>query len=450
MAKKGRHIVDRVFAEGLRDAQMPVSNRIWTGLSAQLENQRLRRKVMLWRFTAAASVMLLIGMGTWLFFQSNQSLNTRDFMASGHRFGKAASLTDRCFDGQETLLATQPHIQRGRTLIAGIPALPLDIADAQRPIAKVNTVEPIVSSLLYPTDKIQAALAHARAGLLRARELSENVHRLPIVASNALQTRPVEFAADELPERTHLAMARSKGSSGPRIREFNFDALATVGEQEIRKPSRWEVGGAFAPDMTFESVTPYQSDNAASSSRILADDATKADTKRLSPVMAYSTGVRAGFVLNDRFTLRGAVMYTNRQTTTSAEIATYKTESYQSNLSLNYLEVPVSVKYNIIHNKHLDYFVSTGVSGNLFLSYQNYLSTADGSVAARKSSESGQAFKPSQANALISTGLQCRLGRAMSFNVEPGLRYGFAKNDYAFSKSRAVSMNLSSSLNYHF
>jgi hypothetical protein len=51
---------------------------------------------------------------------------------------------------------------------------------------------------------------------------------------------------------------------------------------------------------------------------------------------------------------------------------------------------------------------------------------------------------------LLSTGLRYRILDRLNLQVEPGMRYGVVTNEYAFSQSRPISLNLLTGLNYHF
>ncbi len=74
MAKDEKHIIDRLFAEGLEGAEMPVGNDLWKGIAAEMETDRLRKKAAVAWMTAAASLLLLLGLSTW-FFVSNSFRN---------------------------------------------------------------------------------------------------------------------------------------------------------------------------------------------------------------------------------------------------------------------------------------------------------------------------------------------------------------------------------------
>jgi opacity protein-like surface antigen len=167
--------------------------------------------------------------------------------------------------------------------------------------------------------------------------------------------------------------------------------------------------------------------------------------------MAYSTAVRASFELNDRWSLRSGLSYINRQSSTSAVVNSFgKVDAYQSTLNLSSMEIPLAVRFNVIANKHFDYYVTSGVSGTFLLHYDNTQVTSAGKIAARRSSDVNDAFKPSQGSLLLSTGLKYRIFDRLNLQVEPGIRYGLLTNEYAFSQSRPVSMNLLTGLNYHF
>ncbi|MFM2377141.1 MAG: hypothetical protein RLZZ165_2238, partial [Bacteroidota bacterium] len=76
MRRLGRNPVDRLFREGARNAEMPVSDKAWANIVSELEKDHLRGKLQGYRMFAAVAVVLIIGLGSWLLvLQSSNPLD---------------------------------------------------------------------------------------------------------------------------------------------------------------------------------------------------------------------------------------------------------------------------------------------------------------------------------------------------------------------------------------
>ncbi|HEX2901572.1 MAG TPA: outer membrane beta-barrel protein [Bacteroidia bacterium] len=458
MRKLGRHTVDRVFEEGLQGAEMPISNKVWAGISSELEKDQLRKKVFWYRSVAAASVLLLFGLSTWMFvFQTNDN---REWMAA-RKVESQVSLPSfaniECIEDTPSWIDNQQFVADNGIRAKVVRTVPTPFKNLTDPKAAAlvtsnNTVrngsqEFAMANTAIPVGVVPA-ITVASDGIERIRtEIQARIPSLlPTLASQ--EGRPLPH----FPSVNNGAVSELLAAIAPvkkKEREFSF--AMDEPEKKAASDSRWEVGAGFSPDMAFASTTPL-GQQGARSAQGLADVPTEAKTNRLSPVMAYAAVLRTSYELSDRWSLRAGVSCINRQTSTSAAINTFSKNAitYQSNLNLYTLEVPVSLKYNVIHSKNYDYYVTTGVSGNFFLHYDNYLQTSEGNIAGRRSSSSSEVLKPSQASLLVSTGLRYRLHDRLSLQLEPGLRYGVLRNEYAFSQRRPVSTSLLSGLSYHF
>jgi hypothetical protein len=444
MRKLGQNNIDRIFEEGLQDVEMRVSGNVWAGIHSELEKDQLRRKVFFYRSIAAASVALLIGLTTWMLaFQTKDAIG----VFTARAFTSRANLpTLAAIDCAPEELHPQPIYTKD---------LPFPILKS--PARYASKVAVVVTTKDKPID-VKNALGDLMESSKMGHELVPGLEevRMHLQARTPMLSNP--FAETGQLPLNSFALLKSDvaGESrkllkpdGKKDREFSFAALETE-DAAVKAPGRWEVGAGFAPDMAFASTTPLG--QGSRNSLGLADDPAQAKTNRLSPVMAYAAVVRASYELDDRFSIRAGLSCINRQTSTFASANTFgkNATTYQSNLNLYTLEVPVSLKYNVIHAKSYDYYVTTGVSGNFFLHYENYLQTSQGDIVGRRSSSATEVLKPSQASLLLSTGLRYRLHDRLSMQLEPGLRYGVMRNEYAFSQRRPLSTSLLSGLSYHF
>ncbi|MFN8394067.1 MAG: outer membrane beta-barrel protein [Bacteroidia bacterium] len=436
MRRLGRPIVDEIFERELGNAEMPVNGRVWSNLAREMEQDRLRRKVGFYRMVAAASILLLLGMGTWM-------------------------------------LATQMDLPRpdGNAVAQLRPIHPNLPAFANRRCESVEAGKSIFTSLAPFNSKRSSTgnkirqwmdshsiLAPAHGSPIGMPALDRLKTVIPAASPTKMESRQPKLTpqVDRRGIREQLPMVPPQNEGilslikkQDKEREFTY-SLAENEEEDETNIRGWELGAGFSPDMSFSSTTPVQ--RGAKSTQPLADDPTQANTNRLSPVVAYAAGLNASYNVNERISVRAGLQCMNRQSSTAAPKETFgKTgNTFQSNLDLVSLEVPVTVRYNVLHGDNYDYYVASGMSGNLFLHYDNYLQASDGSIVGHRSSGTADAFKPSQASVLLSTGLRYRLFKDLSLQVEPGMRYGIWSNEYAFSQTKPVSMSLMSGMTYRF
>lgn len=446
MRRLGRHIVDRVFEEGLSEAEMPVSGKVWANLASEMEKERLRRQVVAYKWLAAASVTLLIGFGTWMLILQS-SLTTSFQAAQAKLITRQVQLPSFAMsECRGNAFALTPSIHGtspwGKTnasdAFAGAMNGHLRV--------QVDELHPRMASGTLQREMVSEALLRARSGTERIRKSIPT--RLPSLLSGLTSDNAEQPWMKSTPKIVTPVPVEPRFTLGKeKEREYTF-WTDSEDEPKQRKAKRWELAAGFAPDMTLASTTPL--DQGARSSQLLADDPTQANTNVLSPVMAYAASMRTTMKLNDRWALRGGLSCLYRRSSATATAAAKNGETLKSNLDLYTMELPLSVKYNVIHDKNFEYFVASGVSGFFFLHYDNTLQASDGTIAARRSSDLTQVLKPSQASLLFSTGLNYRLFDRLSLQLEPGIRYGLLTNEYAFSQSRPLSMSLLSGLNYHF
>lgn len=435
MLDRNQNSIDQMFRQGLEEASMPVSNRAWSGISTELENDRLKKRLAFYQLAAGFALLMLLGLGLWSVLDRGSNAPSSNIFASARGFEQIESWghgPDYC-DPAGAPAKLNPNYQVAeRSQVQGSSETPSNSANnallaMERP--GLTDKMPVLAAAI---DKQKLNFDVLRA------ELSA---RVPVIANTPKQQRSKNF----------FSAAETPKSIIPAKKEKEFAYLLDDEDGKGKQEKHWDLGATLSPDVMFGSTTPTASYSTSRSSALLDNDPLSASSSANSPVTVFSTGMRAAYEFNDRFAVRAGVLYSNRQTVASSSLPSYgKQAVYQSNLSLHYLEVPVTMKYNLLHLKNFDYFVSGGVSGNMFLYYDNYLQNGNGEVNARKVSEKSESFKPSQANLLVSTGMQYRMFDRLSMAIEPGLRYGVKTNEYAFSQSKPLSLSLTSGVSYHF
>ena len=61
----GNNPVDQLFGSRLQEARVSAPESVWAGIASEMEGDRLRKRVFWARLGAAASIVLLLGVGTF-------------------------------------------------------------------------------------------------------------------------------------------------------------------------------------------------------------------------------------------------------------------------------------------------------------------------------------------------------------------------------------------------
>jgi len=438
------HSIDDLFANQLADNEAPVRETVWEGIAAEMENDRLRKKVIWARFTAAASILLLVGFGVWFWWGNGRMQTTAPQFAQGN----IITLPQVNAGGSS---ATQGLSKPGILFSGGRGS-----ALAQMPLRN-RTQQSDVQKQLRTMFVDQMGSNVPAEWTPPARGSKPTIRKA--VLFNGMVPRDARVfggeALEEMPRRTTTEDA--VGYEADVIEEvysaadFQFDN--TEKKEETTRSKRWALGGNFSPDYTLASQVPIQNStdiSARTGSRAFLDPAAAEQTPT-EMVTAYTTGLNLGYNVSERIGVQSGIFYQNRSSTTAGALdATGKIETLNSEFNLSMVEVPVLVKLDVIEKEKFSYYVSSGVSANLLWGYDNTLSNQEGQVAARLVSPEERKFDPAQGNLLLRTGVQYKVLDKLSLNLEPGLRYGIVSNRFAFAGDHPMQFSLNTGMNFHF
>lgn len=473
MDNRENNIVDRLFEDHLQDATIAPPEGLWDDIAADLENDRLRKKVVYWRMVAAGIALLFLMAGGLTMlrfgFTGPGQLTSENILSLPFSQGEASSASSESRTPLPSNLETekqaavndlQPSLNQARNrAVVPVSSLP-EKAKAFQLSSRTtenlrDALEKARKEQLQPVrEKAQAPVILASLKTAKANIATE--HPGYGMRSDLVEQVLVQNTAADPNEHTALPVKLKQKKVPRRLRKERpgFQLLADGGENQSRKTRKrkWAIGGSFSPDVAFATSTPVDNASLGTAAKVsLPDDPANATTKQSAPVATFTTGMRASIDLNDRLALQSGIQYTRRTTSASHEaVSRVAPGEFDNNFRLGYLEIPLSVRYKYVAMKKLDLFVASGVSGNFFVDYKQELETPEGRVAARNVSDESDVFNPSQANFLLSTGIQYRIKDQVSLNLEPGFRYGFLTSKYSFSRDDPVSLSLATGVNFHF
>lgn len=443
MGNNKDHIIDELFSQHLDQAEAPVRESVWEGIAAEMENDRLRKKVVWARFTAAASVLLLLGLGTWFLWGGDTFNATPARFTTENIISLPLEKDDPAASTRSGLAFSNVQSPAGGML----SQLPLRTSNSDNPLKRIQNmfIDQFGTESLR---EIQAARNNAASPALRKFEDFQGLTSRSVLFPAQLDLNPALLERIEMPEPTETQPTYN-------AEDFSFDFGKEEDEQSNGLNKRWALGGTFSPDYIFSGQVPVQNDqtlsNASIASREILDPAA-AEQASTEMISAYSTGFNIAYDISPRVGVQTGVLYQNRSSSSSNQSvnALGKTQTVSSEFSLDMVEVPVLVKLDVVEKDNFSCYVKSGVSANLLWGYDNTLSNQEGAVTARLSSPEDRVLSPAQGNVLLQTGIRYNFLDKLSMNFEPGLRYGILHNRFAFSGDHPMQISLSTGMSYHF
>ena len=431
------HNVDDIFARGLKNAAHKAPDGVWQGIADAMETDALHKKVLWARLTAAASLTLLIGFGAWYIFIGRPQapgVNMAQRIAAHHHDNtpavnqRAISVEADC--AEEVSKGILP-IQRFADHQVKSPGIHNRLAKRLLGTMRHRRIDHI-----HSVNDFRPSLVRQEIGY-------------PVMAFEPEQQGSILQLPQPTPLKVNELLAERYPSKSSHYKPDN--ALAEESEEDkVRRARAFTLGGTASPDFSFASQTPVSLAKVANSSKNALPENAVTAARRTTPSTALTTGVRMGYALSERFGLQTGVLYTRRSTDRDHAITqTGTAEAVETHFDLNSVEIPATLRYNIVDRPKFDYYVNSGFSATLFMNYKQSLITSSG-VSKQVLSDESSAGTPAQASVLASTGVQVQLSKHISMNVEPGLRYGLLVNEYSFTQRHPLSFNAFSGINYHF
>ena len=470
--------VEGSFRNAFQEAEMRPSSEVWAHIELAIEKEsgdKLKKRVVYYRWMAAASILLaisLVTVGYFTFVKDAASQNTivlntdrpqqtpeklknenaNDELAS-NEYNPSNLERNQNEVATEKLASTTGHVNGSETILKTHKELKSisPIRTGLSPVAKdKQTIAAGSTSVLIDQDEPQARQQIARA-------------KSPL---------PPLFV--QRPYRLHF----------PKTEPDQIDLLLAAIEMEEKeaKKKQSEAKETFwtSVAMAAGSYNPI-STSSSSNSPVYAMDATgslgNAQVVNLSNQVeasgySFSSGISVGGKISNRWILQGGVNYLTQNSNYSTNavlvdgannlkltsINTLNSEAfsgsfqasnpYQVSSTLKYFNVPIQAGYLII-NKAFGWQMQGGVSTDLFL--QNTLSAADAGL--EKISQRGGDESPYRTvnfSGLLGTEVSYRFGEHYRVAVNPGLRYplqSIYKNDLGVN---AAPITFDVGLKFHY
>lgn len=220
------------------------------------------------------------------------------------------------------------------------------------------------------------------------------------------------------------------------------------------KTSKFSIGIAVSPEMGYRSFNPTskgkKNDFLMNVSKPMLDSLE-------SPKFCYSFGIYSTYQLSKRFSLELGVYYANKGykiDDVTFTTANYPEEAGKGSIFYNYryIDVPLNMNFYII-NRKFKFFVSTGITANIFINKTSIIKTDDFDA-----SVINERYNPTRGNTAPfnisfngSLGLEYELSHHFTLRLQPHYqRFLTAIQESEFATLKLYNYGIRLGASYHF
>lgn len=383
----------------LNDAEVPAPENLWDSISQQLDTQGQQQdaedaqvakkphRVALLPWAAAASVVLIAGVGMWWQLRSN----TPDI----------------------AMLEPSPHpitLTDNKAVVADASAVNTKVSAANSHISTTSS-----NAMLAYKDNTLAPTASNKEEVMALTMAEQEVQNEPIAAGSATTdeaSTPTTTASTSTPTTT---TQKSQGSARTMAARTTYTQPRT---QHQASNTRWQVGVGTAGNMNrYKSSGPIYVNSLSAVNTEYADNEMfrvspyEQDTKDVTHHdMPISIGFTASYSVTPRIALASGLVYT--LATSSFQHGASMPKETQT---LHYVGIPLNLSYTVWGNSWLRTYIMAGAQADM-----NVKATlkADGH---KSNIDNDRA----QFSVTGGAGVQLNVAQQLGVYVEPGVRYYF-------------------------
>ena len=202
-------------------------------------------------------------------------------------------------------------------------------------------------------------------------------------------------------------------------------------EPALARTEKWTVGAFFSPDYAFRTI----STDSSGISQTILDGRNEREVAKFG----YTTGFRLTRQLGRRLRIESGVLFSNKGEKTKPMENTGFSDSINQAFFPNlddladevtityyyyYLDIPIKVNYYLPISGNIDFFVSGGLSANLFLQHGTTTrSEKDGEVTRSRTPTTFDIFQPVNVSVNLGFGATYWLNDLVTIRAEPEFRH---------------------------
>lgn len=391
MKKESDELTD-LFRFRLGESEMKVREGFWENLEMNVPVVISRRRQLIFRLTAAASVLLVLA-------------------------GASAALWYFSPNDEIASAFTQVAVTSGTS-----GQLNADIVHQEFPVVQNSPVSPVPSSL-KPVAEIENHPLEEPFSISFSMSFS---------FSSSASSTPDRYDTNSA-NYNRASSLSAQSDNDQRQTAFPSDDRSSQSPQA--KQRKWSVGvhasaGLLNDHIHTRDMKPFVSN----------DMTTGFTSGTISHKLPFSAGISVRRELSDRWGIESGLTYSqlNSDLTASGEDV-----YYNQNQTLHYIGIPVKADYSLYRNNRMTLYASSGgmiekcVSGKVETGYYENN---------RKTKSSGRSNKADQLQISLTAaiGLQYRISDRLSLYAEPGLSYHFDDGSSVASirKEKPLNINL--------
>ena len=426
----------------LDGARVGVPDDLWAAIEGKLDEQGIgsgapvekprRRVVAMWRWAAAASVVVAVGMGLWWQTRDGgDGMGGMDVVASGGN-SSAASGASSAASG------SAPSAASGVSPVASAAAA--DMARQADGGAAMLAARPTVH---VGQGARRAAATGGMAQETAAAACADGGEALAVAATEteaALGVAPVAGTAVQPGAEREPTTKRKGVTVTPRATAMLRSERQSAAERPSHGGSRWQVGMATAGSMgrynaaggvvAARPVDVYMNASAANNVLFAAEPMLNDLKETTRHDMPVAVGLTAAYRLTGRLALTSGLVYTLATSTFEHGTSGGTSKDEQS---LHYIGIPLSASYEVWGNSRVQTYVTAG-------------GQADFNVSARVTTD-GHSADTDRDRAQFSVGgglgVQLNVVKQLGVYVEPGVKYYFDNGSRVQNVFKAHPCNFS-------
>ncbi len=478
---------DNSWKDLFEGAEIQPREELWTKIDSTLANRqirRYRRKILVYKLLAAASLLFAIGIGYFSIQDSLRPQKSTDQLSSIQTGPEKQSAIQK-----ETI----PGLRQDQNSIKQ-EASGLNESRGTETIAAIQ--EPRLTDQELSSDGTEMPIRDLKNSnqvsltTTMQNNTERQIQHLPYL-TNRLNLEPLQPAGDiPDPERKKDPYAddwyalyeqtrkdegdKKEGSelwAGVNFSSGVFDPNISYGSNSVSLADQAQLPIGSSYDQL--SMVQDPSNNIANYMK-----ATRPEESSYNPEFSYAYGVNVGYQISPKFMVRGGVSYLSSHTSTninsyisdpvsnkkmpnqalysvtieSAGVSSVNTsiEDIKLNNTYEFISLPVSVGYYLI-DKKIEWMLTAGFSTDFFL--KNTISDPSNFLESKEvSAGSDSPYNNSYINGTLGTMINVSFADHYRFSLEPAYRLGlseFAKDDASFT-SRPSTFFITAGLSYIF
>ena len=450
-----RDRLDNLLRQKLGNNRMTPPPDLWAKIEADLETcsvpepsqgtkpQGSRRKIVLWRYVAAACLLLAVAANFYLRRQE-QPLTAQHTeipapeqseMTTGQL--PAEQVPTARQSNSEPKAATPAKKAERRRMIAALSAAPASLP-ATTPYPAEETSD--------RTDKITEPVAEMPVPV-KNEERPATRKESPAPDPARQQAQHSEAMPEEHPTQEPEWYREVEQEDGSARKQRKYRTISASLYTDNMTGGDYNGSSIGTPLSRSNSLTMMESVMLPSQDNILTyeQEPKKSTYRHRTPV---TFGINVSFQLSKRFALETGLIYTHLHSETETQGAF----DYHIEQNLNYIGVPLSATYTLVGSRFIDLYLRGGATAEILASGRQEGRISKEQIGSSRTETTGVEAKGIQASVGAAAGAMFNISRTVGLYIEPGISHYFENRDQpaSYRTEHPTNFNLRAGIRISF